>query len=62
MLKLPLAYREAIVLAHVAGFSYQEMAQILDVPVGTVMPRLFRCRRMLREFFRASPSRREKTS
>jgi RNA polymerase sigma-70 factor (ECF subfamily) len=48
MLKLPLPYREAIVLAHIGGFSYREMAQILEVPVGTVMSRLFRGRRMLR--------------
>jgi RNA polymerase sigma-70 factor (ECF subfamily) len=48
MLKLPLPYREAVVLAHIGGFSYREMAQILEVPVGTVMSRLFRGRRMLR--------------
>ena len=47
-MKLPLPYREAIVLAHIGGFSYREMAQILEVPVGTVMSRLFRGRRMLR--------------
>ncbi len=47
-LGLPLAYREAIILAHVGGFSYREMAQILEVPLGTVMSRLFRARRMLR--------------
>ncbi len=54
VLKLPLVYREAIVLAHVAGFSYREMAQILGLPVGTVMSRLFRGRRMLRTFLRDS--------
>jgi RNA polymerase sigma-70 factor, ECF subfamily len=48
ILELPLPYREAIVLAHIGGFSYREMAQILGVPVGTVMSRLFRGRRMLR--------------
>jgi RNA polymerase sigma-70 factor (ECF subfamily) len=62
VLKLPLVYREAIVLAHVAGFSYREMAQILDVPPGTVMSRLFRGRRLLRAFFRANSNRPEKTS
>ncbi len=50
MLKLPLVYREAVVLAHVAGFSYREMAEILACPVGTVMSRLFRGRRMRRTF------------
>jgi len=52
VLKLPLVYREAIVLAHVAGFSYREMAQILGLPLGTVMSRLFCGRRMLRAFLR----------
>jgi RNA polymerase sigma-70 factor (ECF subfamily) len=52
ILKLPLAYREAIILAHIAGFSYREMAQILGVPLGTVMSRLFRARRMLRTSLR----------
>jgi len=47
-LALPLPYREALVLAHVGGFSYREMADILEVPLGTVMSRLFRARRMLR--------------
>jgi RNA polymerase sigma-70 factor (ECF subfamily) len=47
-LKLPLPYREAIILAHIGGFSYREMAQILEVPVGTVMSRLHRGRRLLR--------------
>ena len=62
MLKLPLVYREAIVLAHVAGFSYREMAQILELPIGTVMSRLFRGRRMLRAFFRDNATPPEKAS
>ena len=47
-LGLPLPYREVIVLAHIGGFSYREMADILEVPLGTVMSRLFRARRLLR--------------
>ncbi|OLC12774.1 MAG: hypothetical protein AUH29_15275 [Candidatus Rokubacteria bacterium 13_1_40CM_69_27] len=58
-LTLPLVYRETVVLAHIAGFSYREMAQILGVPVGTVMSRLFRARRMLRASLRESRSRSE---
>lgn len=50
-LELPPAYREALVLAHVGGFSYREMAGILDVPTGTVMSRLFRARQLLRKMF-----------
>ena len=41
--------RLAVVLRDVEGFSYQEIAQILDVPLGTVMSRLFRGRRVLRQ-------------
>lgn len=47
-LGLPMPYREVIVLAHIGGFSYREMAHILEVPLGTVMSRLFRARRLLR--------------
>jgi RNA polymerase sigma-70 factor (ECF subfamily) len=50
ILKLPLPYREAVILAHIGGFSYREMAKILAVPTGTVMSRLFRGRRMLRAY------------
>ncbi len=46
--RLPIAFREVVVLAHIGGFSYREMAGILGVPVGTVMSRLFRARRLLR--------------
>ncbi|MGH2668787.1 MAG: sigma factor-like helix-turn-helix DNA-binding protein, partial [bacterium] len=49
VVRLPLVHREPILLAHVAGFSYREMAEILEVPVGTVMSRLFRARRLLRQ-------------
>jgi RNA polymerase sigma factor (sigma-70 family) len=48
VLGLPPTYREALVLAHVGGFSYREMADILDIPIGTVMSRLFRARRLVR--------------
>ncbi len=40
-------YRMAVVLADLEGFSYKEIAEILDVPVGTVMSRLYRGRRKL---------------
>ena len=44
---LPDPFRLAVVLADVEGFSYKEIAEILDVPIGTVMSRLHRGRRAL---------------
>ena len=45
---VPHDFRDAIVLVDLGDFSYQEAAQILDVPVGTVMSRLHRGRRILK--------------
>ena len=42
-------HREALVLREFQGLSYEEMAEVLDVPVGTVESRLHRARRELRE-------------
>jgi RNA polymerase sigma-70 factor, ECF subfamily len=44
---LPVQFRSAVVLADVQGFSYKEIAEILGIPVGTVMSRLSRGRHML---------------
>jgi RNA polymerase sigma-70 factor, ECF subfamily len=44
---LPEVYRLAVLLADVEGFAYKEIAQILDVPIGTVMSRLHRGRKQL---------------
>jgi RNA polymerase sigma-70 factor (ECF subfamily) len=46
---LPEAFREAVELVDVQQFSYQETAEVLEVPVGTVRSRLFRARRLLQE-------------
>jgi RNA polymerase sigma-70 factor, ECF subfamily len=45
--QLPPDYRMVVLLADLEGFSYKEIAEILDVPVGTVMSRLYRGRRLL---------------
>jgi RNA polymerase sigma-70 factor, ECF subfamily len=44
---LPTDFRLAVLLCDVEEFSYREIAEIMDCPVGTVMSRLFRARRML---------------
>lgn len=44
---LPEEFRQVVLLADVEGFSYREIAEIVDIPVGTVMSRLFRARRRL---------------
>jgi RNA polymerase sigma-70 factor (ECF subfamily) len=47
--RLPDAYREIVVLRDIEGFSYQEIAAVLNCPAGTVMSRLGRARGKLRE-------------
>jgi RNA polymerase sigma factor (sigma-70 family) len=47
--ELPLEYREAIVLREMEGLSYNEIAQVSDVPLGTVMSRLARGRKQLEQ-------------
>ncbi len=42
-------YRTAVVLSDVDGLSYQEISEVMDVPVGTVKSRLFRGRRQLQQ-------------
>jgi RNA polymerase sigma-70 factor (ECF subfamily) len=50
---LPEQFRLAVYLADVEGFSYKEIADILDVPIGTVMSRLHRGRKaMQKELYR----------
>lgn len=47
--RLNVLQREVVTLVDIEGFSYLEVAKILDIPVGTVMSRLCRARRMLKD-------------
>lgn len=56
---LPEQFRMAVLLADVEGFQYKEIAEILDIPIGTVMSRLHRGRKALqRELFDFAQQRR----
>jgi RNA polymerase sigma-70 factor (ECF subfamily) len=48
---LPTAYRDLIVLRHSQDLSYDEIAEVTGLPLGTVKNRLFRAREMMREIF-----------
>ena len=47
--ELPEQFRMAVLLADVEGFSYKEIAEILEIPIGTVMSRLHRGRSRLQK-------------
>jgi RNA polymerase sigma-70 factor (ECF subfamily) len=51
--ELPAEFREILVLRHQEGLSYKEIADIAQIPPGTVMSRLARARAKLREYFGA---------
>jgi RNA polymerase sigma-70 factor, ECF subfamily len=46
---VPPVFREAVVLVDIGDFSYADAAEILNVPIGTVMSRLYRGRRLLKQ-------------
>jgi RNA polymerase sigma-70 factor, ECF subfamily len=47
--EVPHDFRDVVVLVDIGDFSYAEAAQILDIPIGTVMSRLHRGRRILKQ-------------
>jgi RNA polymerase sigma-70 factor (ECF subfamily) len=47
--QIPEEFRMAVYYADVEGYSYKEIAELMDVPTGTVMSRLHRGRKLLRE-------------
>jgi RNA polymerase sigma-70 factor (ECF subfamily) len=48
---LPAAYKELIILRHGRDLSYDEIAEVTSLPLGTVKNRLFRAREMMRNIF-----------
>ena len=49
---LPIDFRTVILLCDIEGFTYEEIAKIVDIPIGTVRSRLHRARNMLKEQLR----------
>ncbi len=47
--ELPAEFREIVILREMEGFSYKEIADLAEVPIGTVMSRLARARRLLQK-------------
>jgi RNA polymerase sigma-70 factor (ECF subfamily) len=50
--QLPFYYREVILLCDVEDLTYKEIAEVLEIPIGTVMSRLARARKVLRDALR----------
>lgn len=53
--ELPDNFRQVVLLADVEGFAYREISEILEIPVGTVMSRLHRARRRLKDSLLSRP-------
>jgi len=51
--ELPVEFREIVILREMEGFSYKEIADLAEVPIGTVMSRLARARKLLQKLVAA---------
>ena len=58
--ELPAEFREVIVLRELEGLSYKQIADVTEIPVGTVMSRLARARKRLERSLSQPPEQREK--
>src|SRR5260221_11301601 len=47
--RLPVEFREVVILRELEDLSYKDIAQVVDIPIGTVMSRLAPARKLLRE-------------
>ena len=52
--KLPFHYREIVLLCDVEDLTYREIAQVIEIPMGTVMSRLARARKVIRDSLRST--------
>jgi len=52
--ELPVEFREIVILREMEGFSYKEIAELAEVPIGTVMSRLARARKLFRKSLAAA--------
>jgi len=52
--ELPVEFREIVILREMEGFSYKEIAELAEVPLGTVMSRLARARKLLQKSLTAA--------
>lgn len=55
---LPMDYSSVILLCDIEGFTYEEIAKIIEIPIGTVRSRLFRARNLLKKRLKAYAEKR----